>query len=183
MNRSESSAVVTEEAQRSSPRETPRASGGSPPRPPETGGGGGGGGGGGRRFFESYKREQGKSVRVGSFCGALALIGWGAMFLYDRLAIYEGDEAWRLLITPGIPLLVFTLFAAAAWWVIFAHRSTGDFMIATEGEMKKVSWSSKKEIIGSTKVVIVFTFLLALIIFVVDVAFQALFTWIGVLRT
>ena len=57
-----------------------------------------------------------------------------------------------------------------------------DFMIATEGEMKKVNWSTRREIIGSTKVVILFTVLLALLLFVVDLSFQALFSWIGVLK-
>jgi preprotein translocase subunit SecE len=56
-------------------------------------------------------------------------------------------------------------------------------MIATEGEMKKVSWSTKNEIIGSTKVVIMFTVLLALVLFVVDLAFQTMFSSIGVLKT
>ncbi|MCH7993750.1 MAG: preprotein translocase subunit SecE [Planctomycetes bacterium] len=55
-------------------------------------------------------------------------------------------------------------------------------MIATEGEMKKVSWSSKEEVIGSTKVVIMFTFMLALFLFVVDMVFQQVFKWIGVLK-
>ena len=56
-------------------------------------------------------------------------------------------------------------------------------MIATEGEMKKVSWSTKREIIGSTKVVILFTFLMAGLLFLVDSAFQLLFSSIGVLQT
>lgn len=133
-------------------------------------------------FFQQYKAEQGKATRVGSFVAIGLLIAWGALFLYDRLAVYEGDEAWRLLITVGIPLGFAVVFGALGWWVVFGKRSTGDFMIATEGEMKKVNWSSKREIIGSTKVVIVFTLLLAMIIFAVDVAFQALFTWIGVLK-
>ncbi|MCH9001912.1 MAG: preprotein translocase subunit SecE [Planctomycetes bacterium] len=55
-------------------------------------------------------------------------------------------------------------------------------MIATEGEMKKVSWSSKEEVIGSTKVVIMFTFMLALFLFVVDMVFQQAFRLIGVLK-
>ncbi|MBU0718456.1 MAG: preprotein translocase subunit SecE [Planctomycetes bacterium] len=56
-------------------------------------------------------------------------------------------------------------------------------MVATEGEMKKVSWSSKAEVIGSTKVVIMFTVLLAALLFVVDLVFQRFFTYIGVLKT
>ena len=41
-------------------------------------------------------------TRRGTFVGVGALIAWGAYFLFDHLRIYEGDEAWRLLITPGI---------------------------------------------------------------------------------
>jgi preprotein translocase subunit SecE len=63
------------------------------------------------------------------------------------------------------------------------NRKSSDFMIATEGEMKKVSWSSRREVIGSTKVVILFTIALACFLFVVDLAFQTLFSAIGVLKT
>jgi len=43
-----------------------------------------------------------------------------------------------------------------------------DFLIATESEMKKVSWSNKAELVGSTIVVVVTVFLLAVFIFVMD---------------
>ncbi|MCK4602752.1 MAG: preprotein translocase subunit SecE [Phycisphaerae bacterium] len=66
------------------------------------------------------------------------------------------------------------------FWVVNRPRSA-DFLIATEGEMKKVSWSSKKEIVGSTKVVIVTTFMLAAILFSVDILFQVLFQWMGIM--
>ncbi|MEK7731025.1 MAG: preprotein translocase subunit SecE, partial [Planctomycetota bacterium] len=60
--------------------------------------------------------------------------------------------------------------------------TSSDFMIATEGEMKKVSWSSKREIIGSTKVVILFTLLMSLFLFIVDIVFMELFGGMGVLK-
>ena len=136
-----------------------------------------------RRLFKQYKPEQGKTTRTGTFIGAGAIIAWGAKFLYDRLQLFEGDEAWRLVITTGIPILFAVGLGAVAWWFLFAHRATSDFLIATEGEMKKVSWSSRSEIIGSTKVVIMFTVLLALLLFVVDLFFQSFFSGLGVLRT
>ncbi len=55
-------------------------------------------------------------------------------------------------------------------------------MIATEGEMKKVSWSTRRELLGSTKVVIALTVLMAVLLFVVDLMFQSLFSSIGVLK-
>ena len=48
--------------------------------------------------------------------------------------------------------------------------------------MKKVSWSSKREIMGSTKVVILFTLLMAFFLFLVDLLFQWFFSAIGVLK-
>ena len=136
-----------------------------------------------RRLFQQYKRDQGKTTRVGTFVGVGAVIAWGAKFLYDRLSVYQGDEGWRLLITTGIPIVFAVGLGAVAWWIVFGHRMTGDFMIATEGEMKKVSWSSRTEVIGSTKVVILFTVLLAVLLFVIDLVFQTGFRSIGVLKT
>ncbi|MDO8629069.1 MAG: preprotein translocase subunit SecE [Phycisphaerales bacterium] len=138
--------------------------------------------GGSRGFFHQYKPEQGKTTRTGTVAAAAALIAWGAYFIWDRLQVYEGDEWWRLLITTGIPLGFAVVVGAFAWRYSFAQPKTGDFMIATEGEMKKVNWSSRKEIIGSTKVVILFTALMAIFLFAVDLGFQKLFQFIGILR-
>jgi len=138
--------------------------------------------GGGRGFFQQYKPEQGKSIRWGTLGCAGALIAWGAVFLYDQLQVYEGDEWWRMLITIVIPIVYAGMFFALVWWVSFVSRTSSDFMIATEGEMKKVSWSSKREIIGSTKVVILFTLLMSVFLFLVDLVFQNLFSGIGVLK-
>jgi preprotein translocase subunit SecE len=138
--------------------------------------------GGAHGFFQQYKPEQGKSIRWGTLACGGALIAWGAVFLYDQLQVYEGDEAWRLLITTGLPIAFGVAFFAVAWWVSFVSRSSSDFMIATEGEMKKVSWSSRREIIGSTKVVILFTLLMSVFLFVVDLAFQAMFSGLGILK-
>ncbi|HED53507.1 MAG TPA: preprotein translocase subunit SecE [Phycisphaerales bacterium] len=57
-----------------------------------------------------------------------------------------------------------------------------DFLIATDGEMKKVNWSTRKEIQGSTAVVVIASFLLAIMIFFVDLGFQQIFRAVGVLQ-
>jgi len=132
--------------------------------------------------FAAYKPEQGKYTRMGTFVAGAALVAWGAYFIYERLQVYQGDDWQSLLITTGIPLACAAIGGWAAWWLTFANRGAGDFMIATEGEMKKVSWSTRREVIGSTKVVILFTVLFAAYLFLVDVVFQRLFSWIGVLR-
>jgi len=153
---------------------------GTPPEPPSTAvrpaprpGGG---------LFRQYKPEQGRMVRTGSFLGVGVLVLWGAYYLYQRLEVFEGDQFWNLLVTYGIPLLAAVVAGAVAWLVVYGRRSSGDFIIATEGEMKKVSWSSKREIIGATRVVIFFTVLLAAALFGIDLLFQTFFRWIHVLK-
>ena len=137
MSRKNSTAVVGEEpAERTEPRHVVRG--------PRAGGG----------LFGQYKPEQGMWTRRGTFIGAGLLIAWGAKFVYDQLSVYQGDEAWRVLITTGIPILFLVVLGTAAWRLSFSGRKSGDFMIATEGEMKKVNWSTKKEVVGSTIVVI-----------------------------
>ena len=49
--------------------------------------------------------------------------------------------------------------------------------------MRKVNWSTRKEIIGSTQVVIVAAFLLAAFLFGIDTAFAKFFQIIGVIET
>lgn len=134
-------------------------------------------------IFEAYKRNQGTYTRVGTAVGAGIIILAGGDFIYDQLgAVFETGKALGQWLQIGIPLLVVLALAAVLWWVVGVNRKSCDFMIATEGEMKKVSWSSKRELIGSTKVVILFTLALAIVLFMVDLFFMVLFNWIGVLR-
>jgi preprotein translocase SecE subunit len=72
-------------------------------------------------------------------------------------------------------------FAALAWWLMNKQDNV-DFLIATDSEMKKVNWTSRKELIGSTKVVIVFMFLIAMFLFYGGHPLQLLLLSIGVLR-
>jgi preprotein translocase subunit SecE len=137
----------------------------------------------GSGFFNQYKPDQGMWTRRGTFIGVGILIAWGAWFVRDQLGVYEDVAGiWGVLITTGVPILFAVVLGAAAWRVSFVNRKSGDFMIATEGEMKKVSWSTRKEVTGSTIVVITFTVLLAIFLAGVDVVFQYCFRSIGVLR-
>lgn len=137
--------------------------------------------GSGRFFFELYKRTQGTYTRTGTAIGAGVLILAGGNFLYKQLAFDEGSP-WGVWLQIGIPLAVLLVLGLLLWWVVGVKRTSCDFMIATEGEMKKVSWSNRKELFGSTKVVILFTVALAVILFLVDIVFMTFFNAIGVLR-
>jgi len=58
-----------------------------------------------------------------------------------------------------------------------------EFLVATDSEMKKVNWTTRKELIGSTKVVIIFMFIIAMFLFTCDLIFGAFFHLVGVLKT
>jgi len=127
-------------------------------------------------FFEIYKRGQGYYTRMGTAIGSGVLILAGADYIYDQL------DAFALYVQVGVPLTFVVGLGLLAYWLVGVKRRSCDFMIATEGEMKKVNWSTRREIIGSTKVVIVFTMLMATLLFLFDLMFQFVFKWIGVLK-
>jgi preprotein translocase subunit SecE len=67
-------------------------------------------------------------------------------------------------------------------WHLVNKPSNVDFLVSTDSEMKKVNWTSRKELIGSTKVVIFFMLLIAVLLFVIDWIFHLLFWAVGVLK-
>ena len=134
-----------------------------------------------------YKRGQGEYTRVTTFAVGMVI---GALVGYYVWKHLDGSNLgyWTtssvsvgLYLVYGIPLVVFAGIAGVMYMVVNRPRSA-DFMIATEGEMKKVSWSSRREIVGGTKVVITTTFILAMMLWIVDLGFLRFFTWIGVLQ-
>lgn len=90
----------------------------------------------------------------------------------------SGDATIAKGITAAVVLI---LFGAFTWWLL-NKETIVDFMGATETEMRKVNWPTKKEIIGSTWVVIFGTLFITAILFIVDFGFFALFTNIGILH-
>jgi len=88
---------------------------------------------------------------------------------------------YLLYTQAGSSVLLIAAASAILYYVLNRPR-IADFMIATEAEMRKVNWPTKREISGSTVVVILGTMLLASMLFVVDIAFAWLFQLVGVLE-
>ena len=82
----------------------------------------------------------------------------------------------------GFVGVVLLFGAGLVYWFVGLRRGTAEFLIATDNEMKKVNWSTRREIVGSTWVVITATFLLATMLFVVDFMFSRFFSLIHVLE-
>ncbi len=125
--------------------------------------------------LDIYKRTQGKYTRSLTFVGVMILVVAGAYQLSRKFAGYDWSEAAYFRF--GIPAAMVLILAFVMYWLVNRPK-TAEFLIATENEMKKVSWSSRKEIIGSTKVVIVTTFLIAAILSAVDIFFRLLFDYL-----
>jgi preprotein translocase subunit SecE len=125
-------------------------------------------------MFEVYKRGQGKYTRICTFAGVVGVGLIGAVYLSEKIG------ASSVYLRFGLPTVLLLALAALMFWTV-NRPSTADFMIATESEMKKVSWSSRKEVVGSTKVVIITTFILAIVLFGVDFLFTLIFHGMGIL--
>ena len=123
-----------------------------------------------------YKPGQGKIVRWCTAAGA-ALISLGfANFLFDQLA------GWSELVRFLAPVGVLVVLAMVIFRMIGQNPKIVEFLIATEAEMRKVNWSTRREVIGATKVVCFTLIALGFVLFLVDIGFIAFFEAIGVLR-
>jgi preprotein translocase subunit SecE len=130
-----------------------------------------------------YKPGQGYWTRLFSVIGLALLVLMGVVWLVGLLANTKIAGMEPVIVQGGAAVLVIAVFLWIGYSLIGCKPRVVDFMIATEGEMKKVNWSTKKEIYGSTWVVIGLTAFLAVLCFVFDLLFQIIFTWMGVLKT
>jgi preprotein translocase SecE subunit len=102
---------------------------------------------------------------------------------------------FSVTVTPGqsfmlLPHLRFTvpllLALAALWlaWRVVNFAPFADFLIATEAEINKVSWTTRKRLVQDTIVVLTTVILLTLFLFVIDILWGWILSspYIGVLR-
>lgn len=128
-------------------------------------------------MFSIYKKGQGKLTRLGSVIGLIVVSAAGCYKLYDKLSglsISNLRKDMVFLISVMVPALIFAI-TSALFLLLVNRPSVADFMISAEGEIKKVSWSSKKEIAVSTFIVIVVMALMATILGLTDFIFGVIF--------
>ncbi len=129
-------------------------------------------------FFHIRKKGQGYWTRMGTAAGAALVGALGIQFVVVQKDYFS--------LSANVAYSIAALFAVAFGIGVFyfMNRSTSvDFLIATDSEMKKVNWTSKAELLGSTKVVILFMFIIAAYLFLMDVIFGYFFWAIGVVKT
>lgn len=120
-----------------------------------------------------YKSGQGKYTRLCSGFAAAAIVGFGCWRLYQKLGATDLNP-WVVYLAP---VIVFAALAVLVYWLM-NKPSVADFLIAAEGELKKVNWSSRREVAVSTIVVIVVVVFMALLLGATDLVFQMFFGYL-----
>ena len=120
-----------------------------------------------------YKRGQGRYTRMSSAAGGALIAGLGCLQLYRTLDAAD----LGLWITTMVPVGLFTAIAILVLWLM-NKPDIADFMIAAEGEMKKVNWSSRQEIVVSTVVVISVVVIMAVLLGAADFILQLSIFWL-----
>jgi preprotein translocase subunit SecE len=122
-----------------------------------------------------YKPLQGKQARLFTGGGLGGIVALGVWRLSETLIDYQ--PATRF----GVPALIGVLLG----WFIFRlvqYPPFVEFLIATEAEMNKVSWTTRPELYRATLVVLTTVLLVAVYLFCVDTVWSTLLQAIGVLR-
>jgi len=133
-------------------------------------------------FFTIYKSGQGYWTRMGTAAGAGIILFATAVWLYQNLPVWSDYLRGRHSVMIGIVIAVIAAAAITIHWIMNKPASA-DFLIATDSEMKKVNWTTKADLIGSTKVVIFFVIAVTSLLFVTDLLFGYIFWVFGVLKT
>jgi preprotein translocase SecE subunit len=128
---------------------------------------------------KGYKASQGLKVRRGTILGLLILGGCGIYTMMSRSALL-GDwdvdvpfmDGWTLTLLPARRYTLMLLLSAGLLW--FAWRIVNlpvfaDFLIATEAEINKVSWTTRRRLVQDSIVVLVTVFLMTLFLLIVDI--------------
>ncbi len=132
--------------------------------------------------FGIYKTGQGYWTRVMTAIGIGMLGLAGANWAWNELAAVNTSFE-VLYLQAGVAGAIALATVIIAYWLAGLNKRTNEFFIATEGEMRKVAWPPKKELTGSTWVVIGVSVIIAAILFVSDIIFSTIFRWLDVLKT
>ena len=108
----------------------------------------------------------------------------GLVWVWDlaKLLKIPGVEQ-QIFVSAAAVILVGLVFGLFGYYLFGRKPIVVDFMIATEGEMRKVNWSTKREVTGSTVLVILLTLFIALFCKGADLLFSWFFQSIDVLHT
>ena len=128
-----------------------------------------------------YKPGQGYYTRMGTVVGVAVVSLLGILWAWDYMQGWKLGSVNPLYTATAGSILIGGIVTFVMYSLVFVKPKTVDFLIATEGEMKKVNWSTRREIVGSTGAVIMTALVIAVFCYVIDIGFFAFFRAINVL--
>ncbi len=132
--------------------------------------------------FGIYKQGQGYWTRLMTAIAGGTLVAMGVAWMWQQIPNL-GLGAKTIYVQGVATVTVLGSCGSLLYYLVCVKPKVVDFLIATEGEMKKVNWSTRREIMASTWVVIGLTFFIAVAIFILDyLIFTPFFRWINVLE-
>ena len=126
-----------------------------------------------------YKSGQGYWTRMVSAACAGLLLAQGTFWIWAKFG--SGASATMRYVAGAMALVFLAGVGSTVFWLLGRNPRSVDFLIATEGEMKKVNWSTRREVMNSTGVVIFTMITISLFCFACDQAFAWSFLKLGVL--
>jgi preprotein translocase SecE subunit len=124
--------------------------------------------------FSIYKKGQGSAARGVAGVVAVFLGTWAARQMW-----HYGPAGLHDIVRAALTAIVAFLFGLLPLGLILFHRAAVDLLIETQQEMRKVAWSTRAEVTGSTIVVIATVAILSIFIFSVDYILGILFELLG----
>lgn len=133
----------------------------------------------------------GRAVRLTAYGGMLAMTAFGAYAMYmapsiasswwktvfGPLTIFGKEFTIKPMLFPSAGVF-FTVMSGV--FLMLNREKWSDFLIETEGEIKKVSWPARKEYMGSAMIVVLVVAVVSLFLHYVDAGLSRLMQYMGV---
>lgn len=155
----------------------------------------------------NYKSSQGRVARRMTFIGLSLVFIWGGFSLYNahyfapapvEVVVTENaveptevtaedaapaEQKTEIVNKPDVGSAVAGLLVAVLGvWASFRvinFPPFADFLVSVEAEMSKVSWPSKRDLFANTKLVLIFMALFTVLIYVYDLIFKTIFSFVA----
>lgn len=123
--------------------------------------------------FGVYKSNQGRMVRQFTFFAVAVVAAFGCITLANGPMM-----SYAKLVQVGVPAAIWLVCCWVAFRVVNFPRFA-DFLVSVESELEKVTWPGRQEVIQATIVVLCTMFFLGLFLFLIDLLWTWLFSFIG----
>jgi preprotein translocase subunit SecE len=145
---------------------------------------------------ETYKPAQGRLVRRCTLIGIVGIVACGIWTMLNHHTFDAMGKDWILklplvgsvaTLLPDVRITLPIIIAGGAFWLawrVVNMPTFAEFLIATEGELNKIAWPTRKNLLQDTIVVLTTVVVMTLFLFLVDVAWGKILShpYVGVLK-